>query len=78
MKTAFKQLLAKYEKEKANKGSNQPNYFKHTKSFWRDFDDYKHRQENEYTQTPYFPMEHMYWECPPNMPMSCPSYEFNY
>jgi hypothetical protein len=59
----FQQLLAKYKKEKADKGSNRPNYFSHTKSFSRQcFDDYKHLQENDYTQMPYFPMEYMYWE----------------
>ncbi|CAD6335937.1 unnamed protein product [Miscanthus lutarioriparius] len=77
-KVTFQQL-AKYEKEKADKGSNRPNYFRHTKSFSRRyFDDYKNLQENEYTQMPYFPMEYMYRECPPNMPMSYPSRGFNY
>jgi hypothetical protein len=77
-KLTFQQLLAKYEKEKADKGSNRPNYFRHTKSFSRRyFDDCMHWQENEYMQMPYFPMEHMYWECPPNMPMSYPSRGFN-
>jgi hypothetical protein len=45
-KVTFQQLLAKYEKEEANKGSNRLNYFKHTKSFSRRyFDDYKHWQK---------------------------------
>jgi hypothetical protein len=71
----FQQLLAKYEKEKADKGSNRSNHFRHTKSFSRrHFDDYKHWQENEYTQMPYFPIEYMYWECPPKMPMSYEPY----
>ena len=74
-KVTFKQLLAKYEKEKADKGSNRSNYFRHTKSFSRRyFDDYKHWQENEYTQMPYFPIEYMYRECPPKMPMSYEPY----
>jgi hypothetical protein len=47
-KVTFKQLLAKYEKEKADKGSNQSNYFRHTKSFSRRyFDDYKHWQKKK-------------------------------
>jgi hypothetical protein len=32
------------------------------------------KKKNEYTQMPYFPMEYMYRECPPKMPMSYEPY----